>query len=160
MISAKLNISDVCFCENPRALPHLIPHLVSQPPFCPCPPHVNQLFHCSSEELLEIHEVEQLMDHTVCFIFPCFTFSPGSLLRPYSLSAAGWQWNLFASYALRSPSVSTSSAAKHFKQCKFNEQQSNNVPEGMAFFSIPFVSTGALILLSESCLSSPLAAVM
>lgn len=118
------------------------------------------LFHCSSEELLEIHEVEQLMDHRVCFIFPCFTFSPGSLLRPHRLSAPAWQWNLFASYALRGTSVSTSSAAKHFKQCKFNEQQSNNVPEGMAFFSIPFVSTGALILMSESFLSSPLAAVM
>lgn len=128
--------------------------------FCPRPPLVNQLFHCGSEELLQIREVEQLMDHRVCFIFPCFIFSPGSLLRPYRLSAPGWQSNLFASYASHGTSVSTSSAAKHFKLCKFNEQQSNNVPKGMAFFSFPFVSTGAVILLSERCAPSSLAAVI
>lgn len=140
--------------------PHLIPHLSSQALFCPRAPLVNQLFHCGSEELLEIREVEQLMDHRVCFIFPCFTFSPGSLLRPYRLSAPGWQSNLFASYASCGTSVSTSSAAKHFKLCKFNEQQSNNVPKGMAFFSFPFVSTGAVMLLSERCAPSSLAAVI
>lgn len=100
------------------------------------------------------------MDHRVCFIFACFTFSPGSLLRPYRLSAPGWQRNLFASYASGGTSVSTSSAAKHFKPCKFNEQQSNNVPKGMAFFSVPFVSTGALILLPGSCSPSFLAVLM
>lgn len=127
------------------------------------PPHSSIsffFFNGSSEEMLEIHEVEQLMDHTLCFIFPCLTLAPGSLQRHYRLSAPGWQQNLFALYALRCTSVSTSSAAKHFKQCKYNEQQSNDVPGGMAFFSIPSVSTGSLILLSESCLSSPLAAVM
>lgn len=126
---------------------------------------VNQLLFFSlllngSSEMLEILEVEQLMDHTVRFIFPCFTFSPGSLQHHYRLSAPCWQQNLFALYASRCTSVSTSSAAKHFKQCKFNEQQSNNLPGGMAFFFIPSISTGTIILLSESCLSPPLAAVM
>lgn len=96
---------------------------------------------------------------------PALHFSPDSLQLP----APGWHYYLFASWTLRrGTSVSTSSAAKHFKQCKFNEQQSNSVPEGMAlvfccvFLSpplFPFVSTGTLTLLSESW-SSTRAAVM
>lgn len=124
----------------------------SPPDATPLPPLVTQLFHCSSEEMLENHEVEQLTSHSL-FHLPHFTFSPGSLLHHYRLSAPGCQQNLFALCASHGTSVSTSSAAKHFKQCKFNEQQSNSVPEAMAFFS-------TLTLLSESCLSSPLAAVM
>lgn len=42
------------------------------------PPIVNHLFHFSWEELVQIHKLEQLMDHTVCFISPRVTFSPGS----------------------------------------------------------------------------------
>lgn len=140
--------------------PYVIPHLFSQSLSCPSPPLVNQFFHCGSEELLEICKIEQLMDHRVCFIFPCFTFSPGSLLCAYKHSAPGWQSHLFASYAWRCTSVSTSSAAKHFRLCKFNEQQSNNVPKGMALFSFPFVATGTLMPSSGRCTVSSLAALI
>lgn len=41
-------------------------------------PIVNHLFHFSWEELVQIHELEQLMDHAVCFISLSVAFSPGS----------------------------------------------------------------------------------
>lgn len=93
-----------------------------------------------------------LFHHALLYIFSRPITAPGIGAR---LLAA-----VEVVYATRRTSMSTSSAAKHFKQCKFNEQQSNSVPEGTAFFSIPNVSTGSLILLSESCLSSPLPAGM
>lgn len=109
---------------------------------CPATVLVNQLFPCrSSEEPLEIRGIEQLMDHRVCFISLRFTFSPGSLPQQHKRSVPGWHPHLFAWCARRCTPVSTSSAAKHFRLCKFNEQQSNSVPQGAAFSPFPFVPT-------------------
>lgn len=142
------------------------------PPLSPPPPHLFQppyLIHhrssrcrprrracqsafsrCGSEEPLEICGIEQLMDHRVCFIFLRFTFSPGSLPQLHKRSAPGWHPHLFAWCTRRCTPVSTSSAAKHFRLCKFNEQQSNSVPQGTAFSPFPFVATSTNAAASPS----------
>lgn len=120
----------------PTSLPDT-PPLLTMP--APVAALVNQPFLAGAP--LEICRTEQLMDHRVCFIFLRFTFSPGSLPQLHKRSAPGWHPHLFAWCARRCTPVSTSSAAKHFRLCKFNEQQSNSVPQGTAFSPFPFVAT-------------------
>lgn len=128
-----------------------IPEIPPQPPYlihhrslnaCPRRRACQSAFsRRGSVESLEICGIEQLMDHRVCFISLRFTFSPGSLPQLHKRSAPGWHPRLFAWCARRCTPVSTSSAAKHFRLCKFNEQQSNSVPQGAAFSLFPFVAT-------------------
>lgn len=122
--------------KNPQDLLHLIPCLSSQPLFCPRPSLVNQLFPLQlrgavrnargwtadgSQSLFHLPPaLHFLQAHYCARIGPQLLVGSGTCL-PHMHRAHTF--------------VSTSSPAKHFK---FNEQQSNNVPEGMVFFSIPF----------------------
>lgn len=145
----------MCFCENPSHLVHT-PHLI-QLRFSQCLPHhctcQSAFSHRGSEGPLEICWIVRLMDHRVCFIFLRFTFSTGSLPQLQKDSAPVWHPYLFACCAQRCTPVSTSSAAKHFRLCKYNEQQSNSVPQGTAFSPFAFVTTS-----TNAVVVSPVAA--
>lgn len=139
----KLNISNVCWVKVLQSSPtwHAITSLEMV-----LPPVVNHLFYPSWVELVQIHHLKQLVDHRLFLLPQCCIFSR-FIASLWSSSASGWEVNLFASYASHSPSVSTSSAAKHLKLYMFNEQQNSSVPKGKAFFS--FLFSGVLMLLCD-----------
>ena len=122
--------------KNPQDLPHLIPCLSPQPLFCPRPSLVNQLF-----SLLLRGAVRNPRGWTADGSQSLFHLPPAlHFLQAHYCTRIGSQLLVGSRTCLphmhcTCTFVSTSSPAKHFK---FNEQQSNNVPEGMAFFSIPF----------------------
>lgn len=107
------------------------------------PPIVNHLFHFSWEELVQIHKLEQLMDHTVCFISPSVTFSPGSswVCGVPQLLAARWT-------CLPHMHRTAPLCQQALQQNTWNYAclMSN---KAAAYLRVHFRSTGALMLLSE-----------
>lgn len=107
------------------------------------PPIVNHLFHFSWEELVQIHKLEQLMDHTVCFISPRVTFSPGSsgVCGVPQLLAARWT-------CLPHTHRTAPLCQQALQQNTWNYAclMSN---KAAAYLRVHFGSTGAPMLLSE-----------
>lgn len=107
------------------------------------PPIVNHLFHFTWEELVQIHKLEQLMDHTVCFISPSVTFSPGSswVCGVPQLLAARWT-------CLPHMHRTAPLCQQALQQNTWNYAclMSN---KAAAYLRVHFCSTGALMLLSE-----------